>query len=95
LPTRSARSRPGNDLEGLDLVLEGAAAEVTGDGDLRTIADTYELKYGRHFAEPGRTWAGLGDAIRGGDVVVYRVAPRVAFGFGKEARFSQTRWRFS
>ena len=31
----------------------------------------------------------------GGKALVYEVAPKTAFGFGKgEGRFSQTRWRF-
>jgi general stress protein 26 len=84
-----------NGLDGLDLVVEGAAAEVRDGAELRSIADTYESKYGRHFTAPDGTWFGLGDAIRGGEVLVYRVVPSTAFGFGKGKQFSQTRWRFS
>ncbi|MDX6234331.1 MAG: hypothetical protein QOH68_3428, partial [Nocardioidaceae bacterium] len=58
------------------------------------VADTYESKYGRQFTAPEGTWFGLGDSIRGGDVLVYRVTPSTAFGFGKGTPFSQTRWRF-
>ena len=32
--------------------------------------------------------------IREGKVMLYRVAPVKAFGFGKGATFSETRWRF-
>lgn len=79
---------------GIDLVVEGDAAKVSDEAELRRVADTYEAKYGAHFTAPEGTFFGLGDAIRGGDVLVYRVAPSVAFGFGKGAPFSQTRWRF-
>jgi uncharacterized pyridoxamine 5'-phosphate oxidase family protein len=81
--------------DGLDLVVEGAAAKVSEGAELRNVADTFESKYGRHFTVPDGTWFGLGDAIRGGDALVYRVAPSTAFGFGKGRQFSQTRWRFS
>jgi uncharacterized pyridoxamine 5'-phosphate oxidase family protein len=81
--------------DGLDLVVEGAAATVSEGAELRNVADTYESKYGRRFTAPDGTWFGLGEAIRGGDALVYRVAPSTAFGFGKGRQFSQTRWRFS
>jgi nitroimidazol reductase NimA-like FMN-containing flavoprotein (pyridoxamine 5'-phosphate oxidase superfamily) len=81
--------------DGLDLVVEGAAAKVSARAELRSVADTFESKYGRHFTVPDGTWFGLGDAIRGGDALVYRVAPSTAFGFGKGRQLSQTRWRFS
>jgi general stress protein 26 len=81
--------------DGLDLVVEGAAAKVSEAAELQSVADTFESKYGRHFTAPDGTWFGLGEAIRGGDTLVYRVAPTTAFGFGKGRQFSQTRWRFS
>ena len=84
-----------NGLDGLDLVVEGEAAEVGDEAELQRVADTYESKYGSHFTAPEGTWFGLGDAIRGGDVLVYRVAPSTAFGFGRGKQFSQTRWQFS
>src|SRR6202521_5893833 len=81
--------------DGLDLVVEGAAAKVSDAAELRRVADTFESKYGSHFTAPEGTWFGLGDAIRTGGAVVYRVSPIVAFGFGKGESFSQTRWSFS
>jgi hypothetical protein len=39
--------------------------------------------------------AGLGDAIRRGEALLYRVAPSTAFGFGKGTPYSQTRWTFA
>ena len=84
-----------NTLGGLDLVVEGEASEVRDTAELRAVADTYESKYGRHFTSPEGTWFGLGDSIRTGDVLVYRVPTSTAFGFGKGKQFSETRWRFS
>jgi nitroimidazol reductase NimA-like FMN-containing flavoprotein (pyridoxamine 5'-phosphate oxidase superfamily) len=80
--------------DGLDLVVEGAAVKVRDRAELRSVADTYESKYGRHITAPDGTWFGLGDTIRSGDALVYRVTPSTAFGFGKGSQFSQTRWRF-
>jgi hypothetical protein len=84
-----------NDLEGLDLVVEGQAMTVSNESELRAIADCFESKYGPHFEPPDGTWSGLGDAIRGGDVLVFRVDPSTAFGFGKGKPYSQTRWGFT
>jgi uncharacterized pyridoxamine 5'-phosphate oxidase family protein len=84
-----------NRLDGLDVVVEGAA-ELTGDeAELRRVAGTYEAKYGAEFTEPEGIWFGLADAIRFGQALVYRVAPTRSFGFGKGKPLSQTRWRFS
>ncbi|HXQ90686.1 MAG TPA: pyridoxamine 5'-phosphate oxidase family protein [Acidimicrobiales bacterium] len=84
-----------NGLEGLDVVVEGRASQVDDGAELRRVADAYESKYGPHFAAPHGTWAGLGDAIRGGEAPLYRVAPTIALGFGKGDLYSQTRWTFS
>jgi uncharacterized pyridoxamine 5'-phosphate oxidase family protein len=83
-----------NTLDGLDLVVEGEVAKVSEAIELRRIADSYESKYGAHLTAPAGTWFGLGDAIRNGETLVYRVVPSTAFGFGKGQRFSQTRWGF-
>lgn len=80
--------------DGLDVVVEGEAVSVSDEVERGRVAATYESKYGAHFA-PGGTWSGLGDAIRAGDAVLYRLAPVKAFGFGKgQHQFSQTVWRF-
>jgi len=91
-----------NDLEGLDLVVEGEAIAVTVRSELRAIADCFESKYGPHFKSPDGTWSGLGDAIRSADegstvsrLLEFRVEPKTAFGFGKGTPNSQTRWVFS
>ena len=59
-------------------------------------ADAFESKYGSYFTAPEGTWSGLGDTIRAGNALVYRVAPSTAFGFGEGERLAaETRWRFS
>jgi nitroimidazol reductase NimA-like FMN-containing flavoprotein (pyridoxamine 5'-phosphate oxidase superfamily) len=80
--------------DSLDLVVEGAAAKVTDEAELRRVADTYEAKYGSHFTDPEGTWFGLSDSIRAGTALVYRVNPTTVFAFGKGKQFTQTRWRF-
>jgi pyridoxine/pyridoxamine 5'-phosphate oxidase len=84
-----------NTLEGLDLVLEGTAETTSDPAERGRVAETYESKYGSHFAAPNGTWSGLGDAIRRAGALVYRVVPATVFGFGKGTPFSQTRWQFS
>jgi general stress protein 26 len=84
-----------NRLDGLDLVVEGEAAKVNVPAELRSVADTFESKYGTHFTAPEGTWFGLGDSIRRGEALVFRVAPLTAFGFAKGTPYSQTRWGFS
>jgi general stress protein 26 len=84
-----------NTLEGMDLVIEGTAERSSDPAELDQVAHAYESKYGPHFEAPDGAWAGLGDAIRRSEVLVLRVAPERAFGFGKGRSFSQTRWGFS
>jgi hypothetical protein len=84
-----------NILDGLDLVLEGTAEAVGDRAQLEHVAASYESKYGLHFSSPDGTWSGLADAIRRGDVPVYRVTPVTVFGFGKGVVYSQTRWTFT
>ena len=67
---------------------------MSDKAELRNVADTYESKYGAHFGAPEGIWFGLGDSIRSGQALVYRVVPSTAFGFGKGTPFSQTRWSF-
>ncbi|MPY62691.1 pyridoxamine 5'-phosphate oxidase family protein [Streptomyces spongiae] len=76
---------------GYDLVVEGEAVRVTDDGRLRELAAAWEAKYGSfwHFeVRNGHFHHGAGQAV------VFSVAPRRVFGFGKGEPFSQTRWRF-
>ncbi|MCW3038724.1 MAG: putative pyridoxamine 5-phosphate oxidase-related protein [Solirubrobacterales bacterium] len=83
-----------NRLDGLDIVVEGDAAQVGDEPELRRVAGAYESKYGDHLTAPDGTWFGLADAIRTADALVFRVTPVRALGFGKGSQFSQTRWTF-
>lgn len=85
-----------NDLDdGLDVVVEGEASPVTDEAELHRVAGAFESKYGSLFTAPEGAWFGLGDAIRTGGAILYRVVPSTVFGFGRGTRYSQTRWRFS
>jgi pyridoxine/pyridoxamine 5'-phosphate oxidase len=83
-----------NSLDGLDVVVEGEAREVSDQVERGRVADAYAAKYPRDFTEPDGTWFGLDDAIRAGSSLLYRVEPTKAFAFGKGDSFSQTRYRF-
>lgn len=83
-----------NDLDGLDIVVEGEARKVSDSAELGRVADAYESKYGARLTAPEGTWFGLGDSIRRDAVLLYRVRASTSFGFGKGEHFSQTRWRF-
>ncbi|MFE9770357.1 pyridoxamine 5'-phosphate oxidase family protein [Streptomyces sp. NPDC005931] len=77
--------------KGYDLVVEGAAVRVADEARLRELAAAWEAKYGSfwHFeVRDGHFHHGPGRAV------VFSVAPRTVFGFGKGQPFSQTRWRF-
>ena len=81
--------------EGLDVVVEGDAERVTEDAKLRRIADAYVSKYGNDWRFVVRDGAFVHEgAHEGSTALVYEVAPRTVFGFGKGKEFSQTRWRF-
>ena len=82
-----------NGLDGLDVVIEGHAAEVSDAADLGQVANAYESKYGSHLTAPEGTWFGLSDTIRAGKALVYRLTPTTILGFAKGEQFSQTRWR--
>jgi pyridoxine/pyridoxamine 5'-phosphate oxidase len=84
-----------NGLDGLDVVVEGQAVEVSDGAQLGHVANAYESKYGAHFTAPEGTWFGLSDAIRAGAALVYRVKPTTVLGFAKGSPFGQTRWRFA
>lgn len=81
---------------GLDLVVEGQAVQVSDPARLQRIADRYATKYGSdwRFTVHDDKFAHEARGIEGNLTVVYEVRPVTAFGFGKGATFSQTRWRF-
>src|SRR3954467_4153621 len=78
--------------QGLDIVVEGDALRVTDAATLQRIADLYESKYGSDWHFDVRDSAFTGQ--EGNVALVFEVAPTTAFGFGKGASPSQTRWRF-
>jgi hypothetical protein len=78
-----------NVLEGLDVVVEGEAVQVSDEARLQRVADRYASKYDWHYTVRDGAFYG-----EGGRALVYEVAPATAFGFGKGESSSQTRWRF-
>lgn len=78
--------------DGLDVVVEGDAVRLTDAARLQRVADAYEAKYGSdwHFDVRDGGFKGQGGNV----ALVFEVAPTTAFGFGKGALFSQTRWQF-
>jgi general stress protein 26 len=78
-----------NVIEGLDVVVEGTAVQVSDEARLQRVADAYASKYDWHYTVRDGAFYG-----EGGKALVYEVAPGTAFGFGKGETFSQTRYRF-
>jgi nitroimidazol reductase NimA-like FMN-containing flavoprotein (pyridoxamine 5'-phosphate oxidase superfamily) len=81
-----------NTLQGLDLVVEGDARQVSDEATLQRVAEQYASKYDPPFHFTVRDGAFVNN--EGGMALVYKVAPATVFGFGKGELFSQTRWRF-
>ena len=78
--------------DGLDVILEGEAIEVTDVDRLSRLVDAYGTKYDDSFGfrlVDGR-FIGEGDD----QLLVCAVRARKAFGFAKGGTFGQTRWRF-
>ena len=77
--------------EGLDLVVEGSAAQVTDDVRLQKLADLWRSRYSGDwdFTVEG----GAFHHEDGGTAVVFEVAPAKVLAFAK-GRFAQTRYRF-
>lgn len=80
---------------GLDVVLEGAAEQVTDDTQLQAIARAFAAKYGTE------TWdfvvydGAFSHRRAGGRALVFRVRPVRGLGFRKGRISSQTTWSFS
>lgn len=77
--------------QGLDVIIEGEAVPVTAADALRRVADAYVAKYGETWRFELRDG---GFVHEEGTAEVYRVAPSVAFAFGRGPVGSQTRYRF-
>jgi nitroimidazol reductase NimA-like FMN-containing flavoprotein (pyridoxamine 5'-phosphate oxidase superfamily) len=77
--------------EGLDLVVEGDAVQVTDDARLRTLADLWRSKYSGDWDFTVED--GMFHHADGGSAAVFEVAPAKVLAFAK-GRFAQTRYRF-
>jgi nitroimidazol reductase NimA-like FMN-containing flavoprotein (pyridoxamine 5'-phosphate oxidase superfamily) len=87
-----------NVIDGLDVVVEGEAVRVRDETTLRRVADAVATKYA--------DGAGLGDDWRfgvrngmfvgpgGNEALLFALAPRRGYAFGKGKTFSHTRFRF-
>jgi general stress protein 26 len=78
--------------EGLDVVVEGRAEQVTDEARLREIAAAYEEKYGSewHFD--------VGDGVfrhGSGEALVFEIAPAKVLGFGKDPYSRTSPWNQS
>lgn len=77
--------------KGLDVVVEGAAVQVTDRPRLRRLADAYVDKYGEAWRfEVGDGVFGAGEDA----AAVFRIEPSAVFAFAKEPH-GQTRYRFA
>ena len=74
--------------QGLDVVVEGEAIRETDNAVLQRVADAYASKYPEpfHFT--------VTDGAFEGGAMAFRIRATKAFGFGRGATYSQTRWRF-
>lgn len=84
-----------NTLTGTDYVIEGEAALVTDPDERHKVATAFEEAYGWHLTREDGTWHQMGDALRSGEVQLYRVGPTLAFAYGNGTEFSQTRYRWA
>ncbi|MEW9531493.1 pyridoxamine 5'-phosphate oxidase family protein [Microbispora sp. NPDC049125] len=82
-------------LTGMDYVIEGTASLVTDQATREAVATAFEQAYGWHLTREDGTWYQLGDAVRTGDVQLYRVQPDKGFAFAAGNESSQTRYRWS
>lgn len=82
-----------NGWDGLDIVIEGDAVPVTDPDQLGRVAEAFTVKYDDFFGM--RLVDGhLGGAGTDHEPLTLAVRATRAFGFGKGASFSQTRWAF-
>jgi nitroimidazol reductase NimA-like FMN-containing flavoprotein (pyridoxamine 5'-phosphate oxidase superfamily) len=78
--------------QGLDVVIEGDAVQVTDDGVLERLARAWTRKWDGRWSFEVRH--GAFHHPEGGDALVFSVTPTKILAFGK-GTFSQTRHRFS
>ena len=77
--------------EGLDLVVEGDAAMVSDHAVLQRVSEKFGAKYDSPFRFKVPDFAAYGE---GGKNLVYQVAPKRAFAYGRGGQYSATRYRF-
>jgi general stress protein 26 len=82
-------------LSSTDYVIEGTASLVVDQATTEAIVVEFEQAYGWHFTREDGTWHELGDAVRAGNVQLYRVQPHKAFAFAIGHESSQTRYQWS
>ncbi|MFI6078507.1 pyridoxamine 5'-phosphate oxidase family protein [Actinoplanes sp. NPDC051343] len=82
-------------LTGTDHIVEGTAGLVTDQPTREAVATAFEQAYGWQLAREDGTWYQLGDAVRAGNVQLYRVRPDKGFAFTTGSDSSQTRYRWS
>jgi len=82
-------------LTGMDYVIEGTANLVTDQETREAVATAFEQAYGWQLTHEDGTWYQLGDAVRTGNVQLYRVRPDKGFAFATGSESSQTRYRWS
>ena len=78
--------------DGLDLIVEGEAKQITDTAELQRLADAYEAKYGEEWHFDVGDGVFINDAA--GPAQVFELAPVTAYGFGK-GEYSHTRWSFT
>jgi general stress protein 26 len=79
--------------QGLDVVVEGAAVQITDNEELQALADAYEAKYGEvwHFDVGDGMFQGQGDPD---GAAVFRIEPSKVLAFAKDPH-AQTSFRFA
>jgi len=80
-----------NEWSGFDVVIDGAAAPVTSDTELRALAERYESKYGAdwHFDVADGAFS-----HEAGRALVFRVAPAKIYVYDRDEPSGATRYRF-
>jgi nitroimidazol reductase NimA-like FMN-containing flavoprotein (pyridoxamine 5'-phosphate oxidase superfamily) len=79
---------------GLDVVLEGAAVQVSDEVELQLVAEAFGRKYGTTMWDFVVRDGAFEHRSLAGRVLVFRVRPARGLGFRKGDAFSQTTWRF-
>jgi len=82
-------------LTGIDYVIEGTASLVTDHATREAVATAFEQAYGWQLTREDGTWYQLADAVRTGNVQLYRVQPNKGFSFAIGSESSQTRYQWS